>query len=230
MKFVNHIHTVITDILYPHVCVGCGADDTLLCAACERLLLQAEHDRCVSCGARCVYGNLCAVCLPGSGFDALHVLVTYEHPWIQELLHAYKYEGIHEAGRALAGLVRAAAERRWRITGIVHTVPVPLSDRRFRERGFNQTALFAQALAAAVGATVTDALERVVETEQQATLDRSARHENMRGAFAPRIGVQGSVLLVDDVYTTGSTMRACAGALRLAGASRVIGVAIAHRA
>ena len=102
-------------------------------------------------------------------------------------------------------------------------VPVPLHPRKLRERGFNQSALMASALARAVGgqARVATLLKRVLDTPTQTSLDRRSRGENLKNAFAldRRAGLNPTLhyLLVDDVFTTGSTLNSCARVLRQAG-------------
>jgi ComF family protein len=107
-------------------------------------------------------------------------------------------------------------------------VPVPLHSSRLRERGFNQSALLAEAVATTIGTRMSEGLRRTRSTAHQVGMDRTAREANVRGAFAwdggppPR-----SVLLVDDVLTTGSTMRECARALRAAGTAEIHALALA---
>jgi ComF family protein len=111
-------------------------------------------------------------------------------------------------------------------------VPVPLHPARLAERGFNQSALIAQCIARRLRAPLAAlALARTRDTPRQTTLDRQGRVRNMAGAFVvqqvSRIAHQ-TVLLVDDVRTTGATLAACGEALRSAGASRIQAVAVAQ--
>ena len=102
-------------------------------------------------------------------------------------------------------------------------VPVPLHPRKARERGYNQSRLLAEALAAAAGGTVrvADLLERTVDTVTQTAFDRRSRRENLKNAFALAKGAPLNpaqhYVLVDDVFTTGSTLNGCARVLRRAG-------------
>jgi len=112
-------------------------------------------------------------------------------------------------------------------------VAVPLHPARQRRRGYNQAAIAANEVARVLGVPATPALlRRARATAPQARLDREARVENVRGAFAAgsaaRGGVPRAVLLVDDVTTTGVTLGAAAGALRAAGAQHVWGLALAR--
>jgi len=105
---------------------------------------------------------------------------------------------------------------------------VPLYPRRERERGYNQAKIIGQLLAGKLGCSFApNALQRVRATRQQAALSRSERAENVRGAFISRCLPAENIILVDDVFTTGATMNACASALKAAGARRVWGFALA---
>jgi ComF family protein len=110
-------------------------------------------------------------------------------------------------------------------------VPVPLHPSRLAERGFNQAALLARPIARALGIPLlARGLDRTRDTPRQATLDRVLRLENVAAAFVARAPEKVSarrILLVDDVRTTGATLRACAVALQKAGASCVYDTALA---
>ena len=113
----------------------------------------------------------------------------------------------------------------WRPTLIV---PAPLHPRRRRERGYNQSEKLATALSAIARVSTEDALERRRDTRPQVGLTADARVQNVAGAFAARRSLAGqSVLLIDDVLTTGSTLLDCARACRLAGASDVRALTLA---
>lgn len=108
-------------------------------------------------------------------------------------------------------------------------VPVPLSLKREKKRGYNQAGLVASALAELLHVPLgAGGLRRVRETRSQVGLDLALRAENVQGAFQANPDVvQGrAVLLVDDLYTTGSTLSACAGSLKAAGARQVFGVTV----
>jgi ComF family protein len=150
---------------------------------------------------------------------------------MRTLIHQLKYADRHDA-RALCGrwLAEAAQDL---IAGIDAVVPVPLSRLRLLSRRYNQSAILAQELARATGLAVdVGLLRRVRFTRAQVGLTRDQRRRNLAGAFqvtpARRAWLPGrSVLLVDDVVTTGATAEACARALKRAGAARVDVLALA---
>lgn len=113
-------------------------------------------------------------------------------------------------------------------------VPVPLHPRKLRERGYNQSELLARALARAAGggARVENHLRRIEDTPSQTGFGRKARQLNLKNAFAlaPRASLNPGLrhVLVDDVFTTGSTINSCARALRMAGCLRLEAVTFSH--
>jgi ComF family protein len=156
---------------------------------------------------------------------------------------AFAYEG--SLRRALAGLkyggaakvaellARRAVQRLETLDALAHDawlVPVPVHAGRLHQRGYNQAALLATALARRRGQRMADILVRERATTQQHRLNRAARLRNLRDAFVLRPGMRPPevVILVDDILTTSATFEACAGVLRAGGASRVLGFAIAR--
>jgi ComF family protein len=154
---------------------------------------------------------------------------------VEDYVHRFKYPrpgllGLDPGPRAVAcALVLEAAARAPLDAELV--VPVPLHPARLRQRGFNPAALLARALARARGVPLAPrALERVRDTPSQTGLHRRARARNVAGAFRVRPGarIPARVWLVDDVVTTGATLREAARALRRAGARRVIALCAAR--
>ena len=148
---------------------------------------------------------------------------------IRHAIHRLKYQRVS----ALADPLGDALGRFWQRVGVRATgiVPVPLHPDRERERGYNQSELLARRVAWAAGIPVyPHALRRVRATAAQMTLNAAERRLNVAGAFhCDDPALRGAtVLLVDDVCTTASTLDACAQALKAAGAAEVHGLALAH--
>jgi ComF family protein len=134
----------------------------------------------------------------------------------------WKYHGDHVVGSSLCTLLRT--HRKWHPGCYDVVVPVPLHASRLATRGFNQAALLARAAAKPGERVVVDALRRSAGSATQSRLGRRDRLVNVAGAFAvarPHAVRRRTVLLVDDVLTTGATVRACATVLRAAGATQV---------
>jgi ComF family protein len=161
---------------------------------------------------------------------------------LRELIHLLKYDQVRPAAGVLGRMLAAAIARldsdseSLGAQPSVAVVPVPLHTRKLRQRGFNQSELIVRdALKIAAGgdrlALCARALERRRETQSQTGLTRHQRRENIRGAFAvirPEQIVGREVLLVDDVFTTGTTVSECARVLRRAGASKIYVATVAR--
>lgn len=216
----------------PGRCAVCGAWPALpLCDGCAARFGERRH-RCRLCALPLPEGPaVCGGCLrEPPPLDACHAAVAYAYPW-SGLVARFKFGGEPGWAEALAGRMAAVPGVAEEIETADHVLPMPLAPRRLAERGFNQAALLAKALAPAK----TDArlLLRLRETGSQTALDRKARHANVREAFGVEplraSALRGSsVLLVDDVMTSGASLHAAARALRQAGAKRVGAVVLAR--
>jgi ComF family protein len=228
-------------LLYPGHCLLCGRplppQEAHFCAACSDGLFTDSWPACPRCagtvGPFAVAAGTCVSCRPlPLAFDAAVRLGVYDgalqravgrlkHPWAEGLGELL---GERWAGRDAARLRALAADA---------VVPVPLHWRRRWWRGYNQSAALAHGLARGLGLPVQMRwLRRIRHARSQVGLRAAQRWENVRGAFAPRRGVRldrRSILLVDDVMTTGATVHEAARALRGAGAAR-IAVAVLARA
>jgi ComF family protein len=179
-----------------------------------------------------VFCDACGLPLPPSALDIDGVPVVAAGDYAPPLslaIKRFKFDGHPELARPLSSLLEPAA----RGLGLGKKdvwVPVPLHRARLVERGYNHAALLARALAKRTRSEARPLLlERLRDTSQQARLDRDARVENTVGAFALRGPLSGRrAVLVDDVVTTGATVRACLTAFREGGIEVVAVVALAH--
>ena len=190
---------------------------------------------CAACGAAPNGATFCAACghpraVPSSDVSGVPVAVAgaYEPP-LSTAITRYKFEGRSELAPRLGALLAPACAS-FALARSDLCVPVPLHPRRLVERGYDQAALLAAAVARSSGVRfVPRLLERARATEQQARLGRTDRAGNVRGAF--RIAgplPRGRVVLVDDVVTTGSTLAACVEVLRARGCEVVGALALAR--
>ena len=185
------------------------------CASCERRVPLLRS----FCGA-------CAASVHGVSASGPQGFAAYGYGGaLGRAITKFKYERRPDLARPLADLMWRVLEPHASDARDDLVIPVPLHPVRLAERGYNQSALLARRLARRLGApSVPLALARTRETAQQASLDREGRRINVDGAFVarrPEELVGRTVLLVDDVRTTGATLDACTEALRRAGALRV---------
>ncbi|MDO4553169.1 MAG: ComF family protein [Bacillota bacterium] len=225
----------LLELLYPSniYCICCGAsiDDGQpysLCGECMENIHWAADRVCRGCGRILTphrTGELCGVCRERRfsferGFSCVQYGIIEK-----EMLYRFKYREQAYYGEKLAQLMY---ERLWpEEPGPVAAVPVPMSPRRERQRGYNQAALLAKGVAARLGSPFYgDLLVRRRETAPMNRLGRTDRAENVADVFALKRGgaelIKGKrILLVDDILTTGSTAEACSRALLAEGAGSV---------
>lgn len=229
------LHTLI-DTLLPPVCAHCGRIGVVLCPDCLAQFPELSPVICACCGRALEQGlvpvdgdQLCHMCAAERPAVAqARAAFLYEEP-LSGVIHRLKYDGHFALARMLGDLM---AER-WPLWAepVEALAPVPLHARRQRRRGFNQAELLARRLGQLTGLPVlTRSIQRERHTQPQIHLKPDERATNVAGAFA----ATGSdlqdrhVLLIDDVYTTGSTMNATAEAVLAAGARRVSAYCVAR--
>lgn len=210
-------------LLWPSRCLCCedpGLDGLDLCAACEAGL-PVNASACRGCAVPLPETGLCGGCLTGrSSLAEVQAPFVYAAP-LDRLLPRLKFAGDLAAGRLVSQLMAMHLRDVPRPQALV---PLPLHRARLRRRGFDQALELARPLGRALDLPVLDgALVRQRATLEQSTLSAIGRRRNVRGAFAvyPNLPLPAHVALVDDVMTTGATLRAAAAALRKAGVARV---------
>ncbi len=227
-------------LLFPADCAICGTPlhktgRIPVCAAC---LQPPEPFASEYCCARCRTPFLNSHPLDDHGLCSLCRLGLTEFEWswsyalyegrLRELIHLFKYGRMRPLDRDLGAWLARAYPRLEHFDALV---PLPLHWWKRMQRGFNQSDLLARELSRRTGVPVLNAARRRRRTAVQANLTPAQRRENVRGAFdvpSPE-HVRGlSLLLVDDVMTTGSTVNACAKALKQAGAARVCVLTVAR--
>lgn len=220
----------LLDLLYPPRCAGCGSGGAWYCAACRDRTLPVPPPLCPRCG-QTVAGDDCRSCATSPPVaTALRAATPFEGP-VRQAIHRLKYSNLTAVAPTLAGLLRRAyAEAGWAADLVA---PVPLHPARQRRRGYNQAERLARPLAVALALPMmSGCLRRVRATADQIGLDAGGRSANVAGAFAvarPASVAGRTVLIVDDVATTGCTLDACGRALLDAGATAVYALVLARR-
>jgi ComF family protein len=224
---VRPLAAALLDLFFPPRCVQCHTLGNRLCAACRADVVWIDSDRCRLCGLP-AGGTRPHACIDTATLAFVRSAAVYGGP-IRKALHALKYQ----ADRLLADQLTGLCAEHWALPKEQFDllVPVPLGRRRESARGYNQSRLLAEALSRRGGIPVgADRLARSRETKSQVVLSHAERRENVAGAFAARNVAGISVLLIDDVCTTGATLQSCAEALVRAGALRVGAVTLARAA
>lgn len=188
-----------------------------VCPDCWSTLVPVEPPFCPQCGdpAPAIEG-LCGLCRKGEHtFDFARSAFLFTNT-LREIIHHLKYSDRVSLAKPLGDLLKECLDRE-QFTGNL-IIPVPLHRGRARARGFNQAELIAARLGRPVAPHL---LRRRKNTPSQTGLSRSQRKRNLAAAFEVRGQLTGTVIVVDDVYTTGSTMNEIARTLKRAGAVRV---------
>lgn len=225
---VRTIYAQALDWFFPPRCAGCKRLGAHWCADCQANARQIVDPYCSLCGFPLAADQECPICKHERfAFDAARSWARYEGNLRQAILnlkHRRNELLAAQLARSLADLV----EEDWPVDMIV---PVPLAPLRLAERGYNQTELLAASLGAALSLPVIySALKRRHETLPQVGLNPSQRRKNLRGAFVADINpIAGKTILVmDDILTTGATLDAASHALKQAGARRVYALSLAR--
>ncbi len=233
------------ELLFPNLCASCGLQPAAgkeVCKKCEdEIDFLKELSVCAQCGVPFGYfdskssqtmdvpqeaenPHLCAKCLKGHySFKRARSVAVYRGP-IREMLHSFKYEGKLKLARALSDTMIENMPVNMKTIDLL--VPVPLYIGKLRQREYNQSSVLAADIGRRMGVHVNlTGLAKIRDTLPQIEIkDEAARRKNVRGAFQVRDKntFQGcSVLLLDDVFTTGSTSNECAKTLLKSGALSV---------
>lgn len=238
--FLEYSRRTAAALLFPRRCPVCGGvampKGRLICPACLKQLSFVSSPACMKCGKEIGSREqeYCADCIRRKkSFTRGFALLNYDSRAAVSMA-AVKY---HNKREYLDFYARAAAlrfEKQFRQAGIQVIVPVPVHASRLKTRGFNQAAVLAEKLSAELGIPWEELLIRVKKTDPQKSLGSAERLKNLRGAFEAEqeAGKWERVLLVDDIYTTGSTAEICSRALLKTGVKQVFvfAVCIGHGA
>ena len=241
-KLASGLAGTLLDTIMPQDCPGCGepvesGPCRRLCRWCFRSIEWIRRPFCERCGSplqesafsteECLH---CRELQPSFAFGRAMFLLTGTG---RSFIHGLKYHGDRSLLEDLPGFLDEVPDFKDHLKGAV-IVPVPLHRRRLRSRGFNQSEWIAESIAACddLSAEVQPLLGRVRNTRTQTRLSRPERMENLKNAFALTSGKLFDrcrrIVIVDDVFTTGATLEACACVLLEAGAEQVDVAALGH--
>jgi ComF family protein len=208
----------LLDLIFPKFCLGCKREGTFLCEDCFSILeISTSHQK-----------------FRGKNLTDLYFPVNYENFLVKKLIQNFKYPPlIRELKREIALIIIShflLLDKKHDFSDFV-LVPIPLSKKKLKWRGFNQAEEIAKELANFLKIPlISDCLVKIKETKDQVELSEKERRENVKGAFFVKNKGEifgRNILLIDDVFTTGATMEEAARVLKEAGAKKIVGIVVA---
>ena len=215
-------------LLFPPHCAGCGISGEIWCEDCQSKTQVIQGRLCPGCGKPLRHHETCRSCAAAPIPLTVRSYAKYKGPLVRALVQLKYRPNRALAALMAAWLVQMYRRENWQVTMVM---AVPLGKARMRQRGYNQAGMIAREFAKALHLPYAPSvLKRVRETRSQVGLNASARFENVRGAFSsdPHYVQEETILVIDDLYTTGATMSACAHALLQARAKAVYGLSVAR--
>ena len=221
------------DLFFPRQvkCMFCGSETKVfgVCDACYKSLPFIKDPACSKCGGSLnTLGSVCVECKNKNSYlDRCYAVFEYTKD-IQAKVISFKQGGVKHIGETFAYCIQEKFNNIEEKINLI--IPVPISNERRKVRGYNQSEILCNELMDTNKVRL-DILVRPSDTPHQTGLDRKHRLKNLKDAFQvidKSKVVCKTILLVDDIYTTGSTLNECARTLKLAGASRVIGLVLAR--
>ena len=238
MPLFSSLKIVALDLLFPLRCAGCGKEGVALCPACSANLHMIAPS-CFVCkklvpeAGKIPSGRTCTPCRKKTKIYAFLSPFSYGTPAIKTLIHDLKYRRVRPHAEVLADMLGDYL-RYFRISlprdGLL--IPIPLHKSREAARGFNQSFLIARSLGEKFGVkTPKDILQKIKSTKPQMELTREERLKNAIGTFAVsdrKTVANRTIILLDDVKTTGATLEEAAHTLKASGAKKIWAITIAH--
>ena len=243
VKILPFLKKQVNEILFPAFCVNCREEGTFLCSDCLSLIDIFDRQYCAFCQAPRVVpdGKTCPSCKNRHKLDSLFCASSYKGKIVKKLINQFKYQPYARVlAKDLVALIFLHFSRLGKPiefldkqrNGEFLVVPVPSYIKKMKFRGFNPSQDIAKIFAKALEIEFApEALKKIKETPAQAELGKEQRMENIKGVFAcsGKNAVKNrKILLIDDVFTTGSTIEECARVLKSAGAKEVLGIVVAR--
>lgn len=226
---------ILKDLLFPKVCLNCGYLGAYICSGCEKKLKYIDQDLCVYCGKASHYGFTHPGCRRSYGLDGVLSLYYYNVP-LQRIIKGIKYRLATDIWKEFCLILKPKILEKMAfyksISKNIVLQPIPLHKNKLKLRGFNQAMLISEFIASNTGLKIIRNLEKVKVTHLQAQLKtRKERYDNIKGSFIVpadnRINDE-QVVLVDDVITTGFTIKEASKAFKRAGIQKVYALTIAR--
>jgi len=241
------IRKFLLDLFFPKKCLSCGKAGTYLCDSCFNKIEIVQNNKCPFCDRPVPNSLICEGCAEKYFLDKLIWAAPYSNTLIKELIKAFKYHYIKELAKPLSHLLIKPLTQcvRLSLTHLTHNtlvVPIPLHKQRLRERDFNQAELLAKEIAQYFSIPLeTEVIKRTrFATPQVKIKDHKTRRANIKNIFEinPKFTKKciaenknllkdKTIILIDDVFTTGATLSEAAKVLKQAGAKETWGLVVA---
>lgn len=229
----------LLDLLFPRKCLSCGKEGSYFCSQCLNYLSLDSQRICPICEKPSIGGHTHTRCLRKDSLDGLTSVFAYKG-LIAKAITKLKYKFIFDIAEDLVEVFLSSCGEDIAFGNYCqkekpNLVPIPLHPHRLRWRGFNQSELLGKIIAENLGLQfIPDLLVRVKNTKPQMELSERERHENIRGAFSLKqqlpnnLITNNSILLFDDVWTSGATIKEAGKILKQNGVKKVWGLTIAR--
>jgi len=228
-KLINEILT----LFFPKRCAGCDCiimGNHGVCSACKTKIRLLDGDTCMICGKKVKDGTVYCYDCNRKNHVFIQNIAVFVYSDIRESLYRFKYHGRAEYAAYYARMANEVHGKKiasWKADAII---PIPLHESRYRKRGYNQAQEFANELSVRTGVPVNgELLKRVKNTKPLKLLSASERQNNLKKAFLFKQNdvKLNTIILVDDIYTTGATLDAAAMACREGGVNRIYTITVA---
>jgi ComF family protein len=227
----------IIDLLFPKFCLGCGYVGVYLCSSCSKKLEPIKQDVCLYCKKASPFGLTHSNCIKTPNVDGLLTIYHYT-PILKKIIKNIKYRLAIDVWKDFYKTISPEIIGKlsfYKKLSMDFTIqPIPLSKIKYNERGFNQAKIISIYFQKFLNFPIIDSLIRKKEKLAQAqTKNKRGRHLNVRDAFAIQPERRGliyqtpNIILIDDVVTSGSTVKEAAKVLKKAGAKKVYALALA---
>jgi len=215
---INTLYNFFLDLIFPRYCVGCKKEGVWFCEKCKEKIIYIKTPTCPKCSRISENGNFCKSCQKDFSLKGVLVAAHYEEGPLKEAIHTYKYDGIYHLKVDLGKILISTLLSRWNKKDTI-LIPVPLHKTRKGERGYNQALLLSQEIKKSLNYEICDnKLLRIKYTKPQVKFNSKDRIINIQNSFRwkGKDELKGkTIILIDDVFTTGSTLNECAKELKL---------------
>ncbi len=223
----------LLSLFFPERCIWCRKNGSYLCSNCFATLDYSPELICAVCSRPAVSGLTHPGCKGTYSIDGVFSAVSYRGV-MKKVMYQYKFEPfLSHVSSLLADILYESFIQFEPLSHITKSdtclVPIPLSNQKLKQRGYNQALLLSNEFSKRIGFVVKDSLKRVKQTKPQSDLKREERITNIRDAFILHEKITfPHVLLIDDILTSGATLNEAAKVLKKSGVKSVYGVTLAH--